>query len=177
MIRSNLFYPAYPEEEGDDEKTVDDLFDECATPTDEARLVAEVYRDITTHIQKKDGTARKNKPGPRFTGSEAQVRINNLRAGGDLTPEAWRRMVRAHQGCCAYCGLRVWPLQLEHVVPVSAGGVTDESNVVPACALCNSRKSDRVGLEWLGAQGIVEFFGRRAMAAANMRKAAKSTED
>lgn len=51
---------------------------------------------------------------------------------------------------CAYCG---GPYDVdEHVVPISRGGKTEISNLVPACEPCNTRKRDRTALEWFLAQ-------------------------
>ena len=43
-------------------------------------------------------------------------------------------------GRCFYCGSTYY-LTLDHVVPVSRGGLTTVANLVPACRRCNSRKS------------------------------------
>lgn len=51
---------------------------------------------------------------------------------------------------CHYCGRRAGPdvtLQLDHRIPVSAGGTNDRSNLVPACTACNQGKSDVIRLE------------------------------
>jgi 5-methylcytosine-specific restriction endonuclease McrA len=55
-------------------------------------------------------------------------------------------------GRCAYCGspATTW----DHIVPVSKGGSTTPSNVVPACASCNSSKNDRDVAEWMTDKGL-----------------------
>ena len=47
---------------------------------------------------------------------------------------------------CAYCGVSssAAPLEVDHVVPSSKGGVTEEENLKTSCWNCNSGKSDRV---------------------------------
>jgi len=47
-------------------------------------------------------------------------------------------------GHCAYCGFRIQPNQMavDHVKPVSRGGATVDSNLIPACRSCNHRKSN-----------------------------------
>ena len=51
---------------------------------------------------------------------------------------------------CHYCGRRAGPevvLQLDHRIPVSAGGTDDRSNLVASCTACNQGKSDVVRLD------------------------------
>ncbi|MFI2242392.1 HNH endonuclease [Streptomyces chrestomyceticus] len=52
---------------------------------------------------------------------------------------------------CAYCG--GWAQHLDHVVPLSKGGADVESNMVPACALCNLSKGAKTLAEWAGTFG------------------------
>ena len=49
--------------------------------------------------------------------------------------------------CCAYCGC-AGDMEIEHVVPISRGGAHDISNIVPACASCNSSKSAKEMEGW-----------------------------
>jgi 5-methylcytosine-specific restriction endonuclease McrA len=60
----------------------------------------------------------------------------------------WRSQGRA----CAYCQ---GPAEtVDHVIPLVRGGTNHEGNLVPACRSCNSRKQDRL---------VIEFrLGRRA---------------
>jgi len=46
------------------------------------------------------------------------------------------------KGCCHYCGKTVASkeLTMDHVIPVSRGGRSIKSNVVPCCAACNKSK-------------------------------------
>ena len=46
---------------------------------------------------------------------------------------------------CQYCGERR-PLTIDHVQPVSRGGLHRWENVVAACGPCNTRKGNTVGL-------------------------------
>lgn len=49
-------------------------------------------------------------------------------------------------GRCAHCGkkLSIKTMQKDHSIPWSKGGVSDVENIVPLCAECNKKKSDRV---------------------------------
>src|SRR5690606_12093917 len=46
---------------------------------------------------------------------------------------------------CQYCGQRLAANKLtyDHVIPRSAGGRTEWTNIVTACRPCNARKADR----------------------------------
>lgn len=45
---------------------------------------------------------------------------------------------------CRYCGVKVEKKDpVDHVIPYSLGGKTDESNLVACCKACNSKKSGR----------------------------------
>ena len=39
-------------------------------------------------------------------------------------------------------------LTKDHVIPITKGGKTSADNVIPACASCNSSKSNRDMIEW-----------------------------
>jgi len=71
--------------------------------------------------------------------------------------ESWLCVVAAYGNACAYCGVSGDPMSLEvdHVVPRTAGGSDDLGNLVPACRSCNAKKRSssleafcaRVGLD------------------------------
>jgi 5-methylcytosine-specific restriction endonuclease McrA len=53
------------------------------------------------------------------------------------------------QYTCQYCGRR-FPasmLTLDHVIPISRGGMTSWKNVVTACKSCNNKKGNRTPME------------------------------
>ncbi len=53
------------------------------------------------------------------------------------------------EGACFYCGMETLLVE-EHVVPLARGGPGQECpwNIVRACSLCNSNKSDLLPSEW-----------------------------
>jgi 5-methylcytosine-specific restriction protein A len=60
----------------------------------------------------------------------------------------WRKKCRT--GLCAYCG-RNFPageLTMDHVIPLSRGGVSERFNIVPACKNCNNKKKYLLPAEW-----------------------------
>ena len=58
-----------------------------------------------------------------------------------------RRVRAAVQNRCGYCFspqyLVMARLEIDHIIPVSQGGCSEESNLRLACRLCNRSKSDR----------------------------------
>jgi 5-methylcytosine-specific restriction endonuclease McrA len=60
----------------------------------------------------------------------------------------WRKKVE--RGICYYCGRKVPPseLTMDHKIPLSRGGTSDRSNIVPACKECNSKKKYLLPWEW-----------------------------
>ncbi len=79
----------------------------------------------------------------------------------DLTEQQWNDCLAYFNYECAYCGdssQRV--LCQEHVIPVSKMGNYTASNIVPACASCNSRKRSRYFVEWFKS---TEFFSQEKL--------------
>ena len=61
---------------------------------------------------------------------------------------------------CIYCGK---PAEsLDHLHPMSRGGISSTSNCVPCCLSCNGKKSDSEVLSWYRKQSF--YDPRRAMA-------------
>ena len=54
-------------------------------------------------------------------------------------------------GVCAYCPAPA--TTYDHIVPVSVGGQTERTNIVPACVSCNSSKGASDLDEWLERRG------------------------
>ena len=61
----------------------------------------------------------------------------------------WWKRKRA-SGQCHYCQGSFPPrdLTMDHVVPLSRGGLTTKSNLVPCCKTCNNQKRELLPLEW-----------------------------
>ena len=73
-------------------------------------------------------------------------------------PAALRRAVFERDGeQCAYCGGTDGPFHLDHIHPVSKGGLTTLKNLTVACQLCNCSKNDKTLDEWVSPWGRREF--------------------
>lgn len=66
---------------------------------------------------------------------------------GKVSTRDWLRALRKAEGHCSYCG-EIAQLTIEHVVPLSRGGLHTIGNIVPACPSCNYQKKDRTVMEW-----------------------------
>ena len=81
--------------------------------------------------------------------------IGNQRRRGEASPslshQEWKECVIFFGGQCAYCGCtprKGKSLTRDHLMAVSAGGQTTQSNIVPACESCNSSKGATDFKDW-----------------------------
>lgn len=73
-----------------------------------------------------------------------------------VTSRDWLRLVNRYHGCCFYCGAS-GRMSMDHVVPLSRGGVHSIGNLVPACVACNSSKRTRTIVEWRRRIGLAQL--------------------
>ena len=69
----------------------------------------------------------------------------------ELSHQDWKEILIFFFGACAYCGAtprKDKRLTRDHLHPVSKGGKTESSNIVPACSTCNSSKNDDDFKDW-----------------------------
>jgi 5-methylcytosine-specific restriction endonuclease McrA len=76
--------------------------------------------------------------------------LHNSRRRGANAPDADARKyaVLLYRDPCAYCGTRE-RVEVDHIVPVSAGGTNTADNLTAACRSCNVRKRDKSLLTFL----------------------------
>lgn len=80
---------------------------------------------------------------------------NSLRrSGGYLTSFEWFKLLEKFNNECAYCS-STGDLTQDHIIPISLGGMTTSSNIVPACTSCNCSKRDNDMTTWYRSQ---KFF-------------------
>jgi 5-methylcytosine-specific restriction endonuclease McrA len=73
----------------------------------------------------------------------------NAGTGGLLTATEWTETKEYFDHRCAYCGRQLEKLTIDHIVPLSHGGMHARGNIVPACRSCNSAKHDSSLLVYL----------------------------
>jgi 5-methylcytosine-specific restriction endonuclease McrA len=76
------------------------------------------------------------------------TQAKNLRRRGVPADAATRAyMAILVRDPCCYCGAR--PVEIDHIVPVSRGGVGEWTNLAPVCRRCNAAKHVRSPLDFL----------------------------
>lgn len=88
------------------------------------------------------------------------VRKHKRKAAGTLTQKEWAEILQVFNNSCAYCGA-INNLTLDHIVPISKGGISRRNNVVVACLSCNSSKQAKDITEWYTKQ---QFFSKERLA-------------
>ncbi|MBF0350989.1 MAG: HNH endonuclease [SAR324 cluster bacterium] len=83
-----------------------------------------------------------------FDLSDEAIRREKQKAS-DLRQTQWWKNRRACNQCY-YCQLPfpAKTLTMDHVVPLSRGGKSTKSNLVPCCKECNNLKKNLLPLEW-----------------------------
>ncbi len=67
----------------------------------------------------------------------------------ELRASQWWKNLRG-RGECYYCKKRfnAKDLTMDHAIPISRGGKSTKSNIVPACKECNNKKKYLLPVEW-----------------------------
>lgn len=81
----------------------------------------------------------------RVNGNNNRAREMGRRANLELVE--WLMLLVKYKFRCAYCG-RIFET-MDHILPISSGGGTTLTNVVPCCKDCNTAKGASV---WLPAR-------------------------
>lgn len=93
-------------------------------------LVREKYKNNLAYRERVKAYARANRE---------HYRINHTR-------EQWEALKQVYGNRCAYCGRKMKRLTKDHIIPITVGDpqtVDLISNIIPACQVCNSRKSNK----------------------------------
>lgn len=126
-------------------------------------------RDNPEHVRSLNAGYRRRKPEViKVCGQRRRARLMN--ADGNVTTQEWAAQVAYFDHRCAYCGCYLDRPTMEHMMPLSKGGPHVIENIVPACAPCNSRKSDRDLIGFLTFQAADEAASGLAAAVAQKVK-------
>ena len=74
---------------------------------------------------------------------------NETPVHNSVTPSEWAAILKSSSGECSYCCATEVPMELEHVIPLSKGGLNSVCNITVACKSCNCSKSNKLLIdEW-----------------------------
>tara|TARA_Y100001968_G_C18865140_1_gene484495 strand:- start:176 stop:481 length:306 start_codon:yes stop_codon:yes gene_type:complete len=97
---------------------------------------------------------------PDFFVAASEEHINREKnKARELRHSQWWKN-KCASGRCHYCLETFSPkaLTMDHIVPLSRGGCTSRSNIVPCCKECNSQKQNMLPIEW---QDYLEQLSQR----------------
>lgn len=77
------------------------------------------------------------------------LKKNHRRRGAEPDTAAREYVQIIRHDPCSYCGTRPTRVEVDHIVPVSAGGTGAWDNLTPACRPCNAAKGSRTLLSFL----------------------------
>lgn len=85
-----------------------------------------------------------------------RVRRFNKRSVGRVSMAEWLDIKDSYLGMCIYCGTKE-NLTMEHIEPLSRGGLNVYNNVAPACMTCNSSKKAKPLVVWLAKKKLTHM--------------------
>lgn len=107
-----------------------------------ASALGNFYHPRQQRIAIGDLSIRPYREKKRVAAHISRARKRGLRA--DLSLAEWLLLLFVHEFRCAYCGR---PYEgMDHIVPITNGGGTTLTNVVPCCCECNNKKGEAVWL-------------------------------
>lgn len=84
---------------------------------------------------------------PEINRESARKRRFDLSNNGGLgyLPEEWEDLKRKTNYSCVCCGRREPEIKLcvDHIEPLSKGGINEIQNIQPLCRACNTKKSNK----------------------------------
>jgi 5-methylcytosine-specific restriction endonuclease McrA len=72
--------------------------------------------------------------------SKHNSRARRVGVGGRISAEDWTKVCQAHEWRCAGCGRGGLALTIDHIAPLSRGGLNVLANIQPLCLPCNQKK-------------------------------------
>lgn len=100
-----------------------------------------LYRELNKERLDEQGKKRYHKNKERVN-----ARVMARRRGLKSDPETLTATLLIKQMPCGYCGLEGGTV--DHILPVSRGGVNHWTNMFPACQKCNDSKGTKTPEEW-----------------------------
>jgi hypothetical protein len=87
-----------------------------------------------------------------------------IRAFSQISVKEWLQLMESTSWKCFYCstyiGGNLNNRSVDHIVPISKGGLTNISNLVPCCKICNSSKNNKNVIDWLQSEGKLDLMDK-----------------
>lgn len=73
------------------------------------------------------------------------LQIHILTEREKMTRSLWISIMKKGHWTCKYCGVSKYgEMEVDHIYPISKGGITTESNLQVLCRRCNKRKGAKI---------------------------------
>ena len=99
------------------------------------------------------------KDNPEKVRKSAVIRSSKRRAklknsiGKPFSVEDWENLCESYFNMCVYCNKKL-RLEMDHIIPISKGGIHELKNIVPSCRSCNATKINKSLLLFLYSENI-----------------------
>lgn len=110
---------------------------------EQSRQIVQRYRRTAKARARACEHSRTFRRTERATVNRSNDSARRRGAIGVITIEHWGQILEYFGHRCAYCNAQPERLGMDHIIPVTKGGVHMVGNVVPACTPCNRRKAAR----------------------------------
>jgi 5-methylcytosine-specific restriction endonuclease McrA len=70
-------------------------------------------------------------------------RRSKIKSLGTINIEEWELLFNKFENKCLWCGKSDIKLTIDHVIPITKGGLNLISNIQPLCSRCNSKKNNK----------------------------------
>jgi 5-methylcytosine-specific restriction endonuclease McrA len=109
--------------------------------------------------QSNERARRWREVNPEAARNHQILRVERLKAAGHYTRMEWADKVTEYHNRCHWCKKLIHGKPaVDHVIPISRGGLNTIENVVPSCAPCNQSKHNALPEEFLARRPDLQPF-------------------
>lgn len=102
------------------------------------------------HKRRRSTTEGKQKKAIHQRARQARIRAN----GGGFVASDIEVLKKNQKGLCTYCKCELAEFHIDHITPISRGGLNEKRNIQLLCPTCNLRKGNKTDLEFREAADI-----------------------
>jgi 5-methylcytosine-specific restriction endonuclease McrA len=119
-------------------------------PEEHRAYMREYWRRNRDYLNAKGREYSKKYSADYYRAKALRRRTRELAAGGGCTEEDIERLHQEQQALCFYCGEEYGEnYEVDHFIPVAAGGHSGPENMVIACQFCNRSKGGKMPWEFM----------------------------